>query len=113
MKVKAMVVQDRMEKWFSGSPEEKEVRVFTLLDLEEDSHMEMMPDTFDYRPNKEEEAAIPLGKARMNAIDLTVRKFQTNKAGRVCMFGRILTFGGKPFGGNGNGATAPQAKANS
>lgn len=110
MKLKAMVVQDRMEKWFQNTADEREVRVLTLLDLEEDPSLEMCPDTFDYRPSKEEEHVLPIGKARLQAVEISVRKFQTNKAGRILFLGRLLTLGGKPFAANGNGSGSPAGK---
>lgn len=96
-----MVVQDRLETWFKGKKDEKEVRTWTVLDAENDPRVEQMVETFDYRPSEEEEKAVPLGKARMVELEVACRKFFTAPSGRVTFLGRLITFGGKPLNGNG------------
>jgi hypothetical protein len=108
VKLSLLVVQDRLETWFKGKKDEKEVRTWTVLDAETDPHIESMSETFDYRPSEEEEAAIPLGKARMGQVEIACRKFFAAPSGRICFLGRVMTFNGKALpGSGGNGAVTP------
>lgn len=85
-----MVVQDRGETWFKDSKDEREQRVFTMLDQDPD---EAMPNTFDYRLSEEEAAQHPSGSMSMKMVTLSVRDWKPGKGGRMIAVGRIFQNG--------------------
>lgn len=96
MQIKALIVQDRAETWFSGSRDERAVRIFTCLDQDT---VQPMPNTFDYRPSQDELKGLD-GKPVLNQpCELAVRSITPAKGGRLVMAGKILSIAGKPVNG--------------
>lgn len=87
MKISATLVQDRDETWFKGQKDEREVRVFTMLDTDP---TEPMPNTFDYRPSKEETDSISKGALIGRVLEIAVRKIEPAKGGRLVFSGKLV-----------------------
>jgi len=92
MKITATCVQDRPEVWFKGTKEERAVRILTMLDTDTD---EPMPNTFDYRPSREELAEHGQGALMGKSLTVGVRAITPAKGGRLVMMGRIMAINGK------------------
>jgi len=90
MIITATVVQDSPETWFKGTKDEKAVRIFTMLDGDT---VEPMPNTFDYRPSREELAAHPLGSLIGKSLAIGVRNIVPAKGGRLVFTGSIQSNG--------------------
>lgn len=86
MIINATCVQDRPETWFKGTKDERAVRIFTMLDSDT---VEPMPNTFDYRPNGDELASIPMGSLIGKPLGLAIRAITPAKGGRLVFSGRI------------------------
>lgn len=88
MKINAMIVQDRPEKWFQGTKDERDVRILTCMDSE--THLgQSVPSSFDYRPTQDEQKLYPAASLIGKVIVLSVRSITPAKGGRLVMQGLI------------------------
>jgi len=103
MRIKATVVQCRVDTWFKGDrKQERDVPVLVLLDSDP---LEAMPNTFDYRMSEDEIAALPqvaveggrpgekkpdVTVLRGKEIELSARDWKVQKGGRLLYLGRLV-----------------------
>jgi hypothetical protein len=88
MIINAMVVQDRPEKWFQGTRDERDVRILTCMDP--DTHLgQSVANSFDYRPTPEEQKHYPAGMLIGRIVKLSIRSIVPSKGGRLVMSGLI------------------------